>query len=107
LPSSLGSYLRIKLAGRAPNAEGIGATITVEAGGRTQVRALRAGSNYVSQDPAEAHFGLGDAAWVDSVNVRWPSGRSTKLHDVAVNQRIVIDAPAPRSERSWGCSFGR
>ena len=56
-----GHWLDVALRGRAPNTEGIGARVRVTADGRTQLRELRAGSNYASQDPAVAHVGLGDA----------------------------------------------
>jgi hypothetical protein len=52
-------WLGLRLRGRAPNTEAIGARIWVRTGGTTQLRELRAGSNFESQDPAEAHFGLG------------------------------------------------
>jgi hypothetical protein len=35
---------------------------------------VRSGSSYVSQNDIRVHFGLGSAATVDSVEVRWPSG---------------------------------
>ena len=51
-------WLDVELAGPAPNRQGIHARIFATAGGVTQMRELRCASNYVSQDPAVAHFGL-------------------------------------------------
>src|SRR5262249_27104491 len=48
------------LRGLALNTEAIGAIVDVHAGTTTKRRLIRAGSNYASQDPAEAHVGLGD-----------------------------------------------
>jgi hypothetical protein len=56
------------------------------------VREIRAGSNFVSQDPAEAHFGLGDAASVDLL-VRWPDGVVSMVSDVDANQLYVLPHP--------------
>jgi hypothetical protein len=89
-----GNWLDVALHGRSPNTEGIGARIRVAADGRTQVRELRAGSNYVSQDPAIAHFGLGASRKV-SLEVRWLDGTRSVRERVPVNQRLVIEQPPP------------
>jgi hypothetical protein len=86
-------YLTVKLRGPAGNSEAIGARVEVVTGERTQLRDLRAGSNFESQDPAEAHFGLGDFAVADSVRVSWPDGTVTLLRDVEARQVIVVVAP--------------
>ncbi len=83
-------FLDVKLRGVARNSEAIGARIDVTAAGTTQMRELRAGSNYVSQDPAIAHFGLGAATSVDEVRVVWPDGGATDLRDLPADQRITI-----------------
>jgi hypothetical protein len=69
------------------------------------MRELRAGNNFVSQDPAEAHFGLGTTSVVDEVGVVWPDGQASSRRDVAADQRLVLEQPhtvdcqgaAPRS----------
>jgi hypothetical protein len=84
------NYLGVVLRGPSPNTQGIGALITITPSvGGTQVREIRAGSNYLSQDPAEAHFGLGDATSVD-LTVRWPDGMITQVSDVQANQLLVV-----------------
>jgi hypothetical protein len=84
------SFLTIKLRGQAPNSEGIGARVLVSASGATQLRELRAGSNFESQDPAEAHFGLANAAAADAVSIMWPDGRRTGMVNVRANQFLVV-----------------
>jgi len=85
-----GHYLAVRLRGARPNTEGIGARITVTAGGRSQLREIRAGINFVSQNPAEAHFGLGDATVVDELRVLWPDGTEELHHDVAADRLVVL-----------------
>lgn len=87
-----GNFLHVKLVGAPPNTEAIGARISIEsAGGLRQIRELRAGSNYLSQDPAVAHFGLDHESLVKEVSIRWPFGtRNTELQNVAANQHLVI-----------------
>ena len=88
------NYLGVVLRGPYPNTQGIGALITITPSiGGTQVREIRAGTNFSSQDPAEAHFGLGDATSVD-LSVRWPDGMVSNLTDVAARQLLVVRHPS-------------
>jgi hypothetical protein len=103
-----GAFLAITLNGRTPNTQAIGARVSVKTGAVIQMRELRAGSNYVSQDPAVAHFGLGDALQVDEVRIIWPDQTATCLFDVASGRRIRIDQPPPGDQSSFpreGCSM--
>jgi len=56
-------------------------------------RELRAGSNFVSQDPAEAHFGIGDATIINELEVQWLDGKNTPLENVNINQFLTISNP--------------
>jgi len=55
-----------------------------------QIREIRCGSNYTSQDPMNAHFGLGLSEKVDSILIQWQDGSEQKQYDVAVNQHMNI-----------------
>lgn len=83
--STSNHYLGVNLVGF-----GVGARVTVAAGNRSQVREVRAGSNFVSQNPTEVHFGLGSATGAD-VTVDWLDGTQTTLTDVTVDQLLTID----------------
>lgn len=87
--------LSVALLGRGGNHEAIGARVRATTGATTQMRELRAGSNFESQDPAEAHFGLGSAVSVDELRVTWPGGTETVLHDVAADRSLVLSQAAP------------
>lgn len=84
------NFLQVKLVGRPPNTEGIGARVLVRHTGKQQMRELRAGSNYVSQDPAVAHFGLGADVEAEEVEIVWPGGERSLLRRVAANQHLVV-----------------
>ena len=88
--SEVNHYLPIKLTGSGANTHGIGSWIEVRTSAATQVREIRAGNHYVSQNPAEAHFGLGAETTAD-VKVRWPDGSETDLTSVAVDRLLVIE----------------
>jgi len=89
------NYLAVSLEWRPPNHAGIGSRIEVVANGAYQMREVRCGSNYVSQNPAAAHFGLGETHVVDVVRVTWPNGSTTAITGVRVNQRLVL---SPRAD---------
>lgn len=84
------NFVSVRLIGPSPNTEGIGARVWIEAGGLRQMRELRVGSNFVSQDPAEAHFGLGFAAQVDRLRVRWPNGQEQEWQSLPANAWVVV-----------------
>jgi hypothetical protein len=87
-----GNWLRLALRGTKSNRDGIGSTVEVTAGGATQRALVRVGSSYLSQSQLDPVFGLGPATKVDRVVVRWPSGATSTLTDLPVNQsREVVE----------------
>jgi hypothetical protein len=91
-------YISIRLAGLAPNSHGVGAWITVETDLGVQVREVKSGSNFVSQNPTEVHFGLSTAT-LATVEVRWPDGSTTTESDVAADQLLTLTQPEPETFR--------
>ncbi len=87
------NYLNIELRSSAPNTRAVGARIYVTSVGITQLREIHTGNNYVSQNPAEQHFGLSDATQVDTIRVVWPDGSETMRTNVLPNQRIAVSYP--------------
>jgi hypothetical protein len=63
-----------RLSSPGPNRFAIGARVTIDAGGRRQVREVRSGGSYLSQSDLRAHFGLGAYAGPVDVEVRMPGG---------------------------------
>lgn len=85
-------WLAVRLRGDEPNTEGVGARIeVVSASGVRWVHEMRRGSNFVSQNPAVAHFGLGASAMVTSVEVTWPDGRRSVLLGPASGREYEIE----------------
>jgi hypothetical protein len=83
-------WLKVSLRGVQSNRLGIGARLVVTAGERKVVRELFPANTYNSQSPALVHFGLGDATSVDSLTIRWPSGKEQKLGNLAADRHIII-----------------
>ena len=65
------NWLVVKTVGSASNRDGIGARIQLTADGRSQIREVTAGASNSSQNMLPVHFGLGQAAVVEEITVRW------------------------------------
>ena len=83
-------YLRVRLDGQAPNLRGIGATLVLTAGNRKQYLYQSPYRGYMSSVDDRPHFGLGRATVVDTLEVRWPDGRSQRLTHLAADREIVL-----------------
>ncbi len=75
--------------------DGFGSRVLVTAGGRTQVRSIDGGSNYLIQSELSAHFGLGGQAAAEQLRVRWTSGAETVLTGVPADRTVTISSPVP------------
>jgi len=81
----------VKVDGTKSNRSGIGARITLSAGGRRQIREVLSGSSYISQSDLRQHFGLGLAPKADEIQVRWLSGHIDRLANVEADHFIRIE----------------
>jgi hypothetical protein len=81
-----GHWITLRLEGVRANRSAIGARVKVTAGKLTQTAEVRSGGGYLSQSDLRLHFGLGDAARVDRVEIAWPGG----------NRQIESDLPADK-----------
>jgi hypothetical protein len=81
-----GHWITIRLEGTTSNRSAIGAKVTIEAGGRKQVAEVRSGGSYVSHNDTRVHFGLGEAGSVDSVSIRWPTGKVQSVRTLGADQ---------------------
>jgi enediyne biosynthesis protein E4 len=72
-----------------------GAEVRVVAGGRTHLRVLQPAESYLSSSLPEALFGLGGAAAVDEVRVRWPDGTEQTFPGGPADRRIGLSQRAP------------
>ena len=80
----------IQLTGSKSNRSAVGARVRVTAGGTTQVREVKAGSSYLGQNDLRVHVGLGKAARIDRLEVRWPNGQNEVVEGAAVNQILTV-----------------
>jgi hypothetical protein len=82
--------ISLYLIGETSNRDGIGASVTVSAGGLKQVAQKKSSSGYLSQNDPRLHFGLGDSDMVESIEVKWPSGRVQFIENIEAGQLITL-----------------
>ncbi len=85
-------WLKIRLRGISDNYFGVGTRIEVYTDTLRQIRDIRAGDSFCSQNlDLTAHFGLGQFATIDSIILRWPNRTVDKLIDLqTVDREITI-----------------
>ena len=69
-----GHWCQVVLVGTRGNREGVGAKVTLVAGGARFVDEVHAGRGYQGHFGTRLHFGLGPHDVVDTIEVRWPGG---------------------------------
>jgi hypothetical protein len=95
------NWTRIRVVGQGEgqsNVSGIGARVSVTAGGRAQHQeVLGSWGHSNTQTDTWLTFGLGDACTIESIEVEWPDGErtTTTYSDVLANYRIVLTEGEP------------
>jgi hypothetical protein len=82
----------VRLKGKSPNTQGVGARITVSGGPATQSQVIIAGGRYVSGDQAQRTFAASAAPL--TVRVDWPNGARSEVANVAPNSLCEVSEPA-------------
>jgi hypothetical protein len=83
-------WVGFELLGTRSNRDAVGARIRVRTGDHWQTRVVKIGSGYLSASSRRQHFGLGNSTRVDQLEIDWPSGTRTVLHDLAADRRYNI-----------------
>ncbi|MDA1300556.1 MAG: ASPIC/UnbV domain-containing protein, partial [Proteobacteria bacterium] len=91
-------YVAVRLESNVDNRFGIGDRVTATTDDGSQVREIRIGNNFTSHNPAEAHFGLGQATQVD-IEVRWPDGSISALSGLAADQMVTVSRNVVTGQR--------
>ena len=89
-PARQGNFALIRAIGVDSNRDGIGARVTVVAGGLTQMDEVRSGGSYLSHNDLRLHFGFGAATKIDSLKISWPGRHEEVLTGLPVNHLIVL-----------------
>ena len=91
-PSRGGNHwIKIRTVGTKSNRSGIGARIRCVTGKHHQIDEVRSGGSWASQNDLRVHFGLGQVAKVDRLEIRWPSGHVETLENVRADQVVCVE----------------
>jgi enediyne biosynthesis protein E4 len=95
---SLRHWVSFDLVGTRSNRDAVGARIRVRSGDQWQTRVVNSGSGYLSASSRRQHFGLGDSAQLDQVEVDWPSGTRSVLRNLAADRLYEITEDSDLSQ---------
>jgi hypothetical protein len=84
------NWIGLQLIAKQSNPGAVGTIINWQAGSLKRSRFKTAGGSYLgSHDPREI-LGIGSAARIDSVEIRWPSGKVDKLANPPINRYLKV-----------------
>ena len=96
-----GNWVEIDLVGGADNPAAMGAAVLARFGGRRLLLERTSTSARFSTSVLPLHVGIGDAAEVD-LEVRWPSGRTSRAVARPAERLVLTEPPAASGERRDG-----
>lgn len=85
-----GHFAIFRLEGVSSNRDGVGACLTVTAGGKRRSMQRMGGGSYQSACDPRLFIGLGENRLIESVDVRWPSGRVDRYNHLQVDRGYLI-----------------
>jgi hypothetical protein len=86
-------WLNLKLVGHRSNREAIGARVLLRGGTLKQINHVTSSLGYESSSEPTVHFGLGERAIADSIEILWPSGTRQILKNVPADHYITVNEP--------------
>jgi hypothetical protein len=90
-------WIRFSLEGTKSNRDAIGTRLEVTAGGRTIYRQRKGGYSMQGTNDHRVTIGIGTAADVTSVVIRWPSGIVQRLQNPKIDQEHKVVEPKTSS----------
>jgi hypothetical protein len=88
------NWLITNTVGTRSNRDGIGAELhLVASDGKQQYGYVSTASSYLSASDRRVYFGLGNAKFVKSLEIRWPSGTVQNMSDIKPNQILNVREP--------------
>ncbi|HPN35444.1 MAG TPA: FG-GAP-like repeat-containing protein [bacterium] len=99
--TSPNNWIGFDLWGSKSNKDALGSLVTLYAGGKKQIRYTKAAQCWKMQDNPYVHFGIGKAAAIDSLVIRWPRGDVETFTNLEINRyhKIVeLSATAVEAE---------
>jgi len=83
-------WIILKLVGTRDNRDGLGTKVKIETAEGTQYNEATTAVGYSSSSDKRVHFGLGNAAVIDRIELKWPTGVKQVLTNVKADQVLTI-----------------
>jgi hypothetical protein len=85
-------WLSLRLVGLPGNTEAFGTKVTLFTQSKKQYREVRFENNYLSRNPAQLHFGLGDETKIDKIEIHYPKPheKTVILQQPTIDQLHII-----------------
>jgi hypothetical protein len=83
-------WIKVRAIGTQSNRSGIGTRLRCVTGKHQQIDEVRSGGSFLSQHDLRIHFGLGKAAVVDFLEIRWPSGKFESFKNLDADRLIFV-----------------
>lgn len=87
------NWLMLELIGVKSNKDAIGARVKIVSGGTSQIAQQKGPTGYLSQNDHRMHFGLGKNDLVESIEIKWPSGKVQLIENTKANQILTVTEP--------------
>lgn len=84
------NWIKVNLQGVQSNSNGIGARVEIYGAWGKQIRDIRSGEGFAHMNTLNAHFGIGTATEIDSVQIKWPSGITDVIHNPNINEATLV-----------------
>ena len=96
--SNTSHYLCIKLSGSGKNTQGVGAKIYVTTAHQQQLQEQYLTRGFQSSVDPVVHVGLGEDSIIQTLEVKWPGGKTSVLHNKKADQLITINEGSSGNE---------
>lgn len=88
-------WIILKLVGVRSNRDGLGTKVKISTSHGDQYNEATTAVGYNSSSDKRVHFGLGDAAVIDRIELAWPSGVKQTLTNVKADQVLTVTEGRP------------
>ncbi len=99
------NWIQLQLVGTDSSRDAVGASVSITTAEGVQTDQVTGGGSYLSASDLRVHFGLGKAAVVEKIKIRWPSGAEDVLENIRANQTLRVTEgqtclPKPRRRQA-------
>src|SRR5262249_40141113 len=88
-------FSRVRLTAARSQANALGATVELRAGGTTRRDFVKITDGFRAQVPFDLHFGLGSTTKIESLQVRWPAGKKDVWKALPIDELLHVREGSP------------